>query len=380
MPAVGKRDYYEVLGVGREASDQEIKSAYRRLALQYHPDRNQDPQAEEKFKQASEAYGVLSDSEKRARYDRFGHAGVGNGGGGVEFDPSVFGDFSDILGDLFGVDFGGGRGRRRTHAQRGSDLRYDLELDFEQALRGTESTLQFKREQSCEECHGTGSRHGAEPAVCPQCGGRGQIRHQQGFFTIARTCPGCGGAGRVIRDVCPACRGRGRVERQVKRSITVPAGVDDGTQLRVQGEGEAGANGGPAGDLFIVVHVKPHPFYERQGADLYCAIRVSFPQAALGCEVQVPSPWGVEKVQVPPGTQWGTELPPLKGKGAPKINSRGNGDLHVLVHIEVPSRLTKEQKELMRQLETAMPAENKPCERDSLKNRIHQLLFRVVGK
>ncbi len=382
MPAVEKRDYYEVLGVRRDASEQEIKSAYRRLALQYHPDRNQEPQAEDRFKEASEAYGVLSDGEKRARYDRFGHAGVGNGGGGVEFDPNIFGDFSDILGDLFGFDmFGGGaRARRRPRAQRGSDLRYDLEIAFEQALSGTETKLQFTREQNCEECKGTGGRHGAEPVTCPQCSGRRQIRRQQGFFTLAVTCPGCKGAGRVIREACPACRGRGRSERPVNRQIQIPAGVDDGTQLRLQGEGEAGVNGGPSGDLYIVIHVKPHPFYERKGDELYCAIRISFPQAALGCEFEVPTPWGLEKVEVPAGTQWGTELSPLKGKGAPRLNGRGRGDLHVLVHIEVPAKMTREQRELMKQLESAMPAENKPCERDSLKNRIHQLLFRVVGK
>lgn len=380
MPIAGKRDYYEVLGVGREASDQEIKSAYRRLAMRYHPDRNQEPQAEERFKEASEAYGVLSDEDKRARYDRFGHAGVGNGGG-AEFDPTVFADFSDILGDLFGFDLGGGgRTRRRTRAQRGNDLRYELEISFEQALTGTETTLQFRREQNCEDCRGTGSKNGVEPAVCQQCGGRGQVLQQRGFFTVGRNCPSCGGSGRKIRDACAACQGQGRVARQVNRQIQIPAGVDDNTQLRITGEGEAGSAGGPPGDLYIVLSVKPHTFYERQGTELYCAIRVSFPQAALGCEVEVPTPWGTEKVEVPAGTQWGTELPALKGKGVPKLNGRGRGDMHVLVHIEVPTRLTREQRGIMQQLEGMMPAENKPCERDGLKHKIHQLLFRVVGK
>lgn len=358
-----KRDYYEVLGIGRDAGESDIKSAYRRLAMKHHPDRNQgNPEAEEAFKEASEAYSVLADPQKRSHYDRFGHAGM-NGGGGAGFDPSTFADFSDIFGDFFGFGdlFGaGGQRRGRRGAQRGGDLRYDLEISFEQSLEGCEPEIKFQRLATCEACQGKRTRGGAPPATCPTCGGRGQVRFQQGFFSVARTCGACGGAGVVIRDACPACRGQGRVQQEVKRVIGVPAGVEEGMQLRITGEGESGANGGPPGDLYVLIHVRAHAFFQRKGTELFCSIPISFPQAVLGCTIRVPTPWGEESATVPPGTPSGAELSPLKGKGAPKVNGRGRGDLHVFVQIDVPKKLTREQKAVLQELDRLMPNQNAP--------------------
>ncbi|MGH9488058.1 MAG: molecular chaperone DnaJ [Terriglobales bacterium] len=354
-----KRDYYEILGVARDAGETELKSAYRRLAMRYHPDRNQgDPQAEEAFKQASEAYSVLADPQKRAQYDHFGHAGVGNNGGG--FDPSAFTDFADIFGDFFGFGDLFGAGRRRRGGQRGQDLRYDLEVSFEQSLQGAEMEIHFQRLGPCEACHGKRTRGGAAPATCPTCRGAGQVRLQQGFFSVARTCTQCGGMGVIIRDPCPACRGQGRVQTDIRRTVAVPAGIEEGMQLRLSGEGEAGLGGGGAGDLYVLIHVRPHAFFQRKGTELYCSIPVSFPQAVLGCDVRVPTPWGDEFVTVPVGTASGAELPLLKGKGAPRVNGRGRGDLHVYVSIEVPKKLSKEQRQLLLDLDRLMPNQNIP--------------------
>jgi len=368
MSVAEKRDYYEVLGVGRDAGDAAIKAAYRKLALQYHPDRNQtDPQAEERFKEASEAYSILSDGQKRSQYDRFGHAafqaGGGNGGG-----AAGFGDFADIFGDIFGLGdlFGqAGGGRRGRRAQRGSDLRYDLDVTFEEVLQGVDKTLKFTRLESCDECSGRGTRGGTPPATCSSCGGQGQVRMQQGFFAVARTCSTCSGTGTVVRDACPRCRGRGRIEKTIQKPIHIPAGVEDGVQLRVSGEGEAGANGGPHGDLYVVLKVAPHPHFERKGADLLCVIPLSFPQAALGCEIEVPTPWGREKVKIPAGTQSGASLAPLRGKGLPRLQGRGRGDLHIRVQVEVPTRLTREQRAHLEELKDLMPHSNQPHERGS---------------
>ncbi len=355
---VSKRDYYEVLNVSREAGEAEIKSAYRRLALQYHPDRNQaNPEAEEKFKEASEAYSVLSDPEKRARYDQYGHAGV-NGQGA---DMGDFADmFSSIFGDFFNLDPFSGQRRRRGGARGGGDLKLDIRLSFEEALQGVEKTLEFRHQVACTDCKGRGTLHGAAPSTCEQCGGAGQVRTSQGFFTVARTCPVCRGAGRIIREACPQCRGQGRMQQSVKRKVQIPAGVGDGAQLRLSGEGDAGYEGGPAGDLYVVLSVEPHPFFERQEDDLYCAIGLTFPQAALGCELEVPTPWGMEKVKVPAGIQPGAELPPLRGKGVPRLQGRGRGDLHVLVHVEVPGKLNSEQRQLLQRLHELMPPDNRP--------------------
>ncbi len=369
MPMTEKRDYYEVLGVARDASDGDIKSSYRKLAMKYHPDRNAEAEAEERFKEASEAYSVLADAQKRAQYDRFGHAAFGGGGNGsgAGFDPSVFTDFSDIFGDIFGFgDLFGGGGRRGNRPQRGSDLRYDLEITFEESLKGVEKTLKFSRLEECGDCKGHGGRNGAQPSTCQACGGRGQVRFQQGFFSVARTCSACMGAGRVNRDPCPRCKGKGRAEQQVTRAVPVPAGVDDGNQLRISGEGEAGTLGGSRGDLFVVLHIKPDPIFERRDQDLFCSVPLSFPQAALGCDLVIPTPWGEEKVSVPAGIQSGAELPVLRGKGVPRVNGRGRGDLHMVAHVETPQKLTREQRQLFEQLRDLMPHNNQPRDRGLL--------------
>ncbi len=357
---MNKRDYYEVLGIGPAAGDQEIKSAYRKLALRYHPDRNPgDKAAEEKFKEAAEAYAVLADPEKRAAYDRFGHAGVGAGFGAGGFDPTIFAGFEDIfgsLGDLFGFgDFFGG-GRRPGGARRGADLRYDLEITFEESARGTETTIQIPRQEICRTCHGSGAAPGTSPLTCPQCRGRGQVRYQQGFFTVAQTCPQCRGAGQIISRPCATCHGSGQVTEQRRLTVKIPAGIASGQCLRLRGEGEAGAGGGQPGNLDVVVHVREHQFFRRDGDDLYCEIPVSFPILALGGEIQVPTLDGAETVRVPEGTDAGTVLR-LRGKGMPSISGRGRGDLHVVVQVMTPRKLTREQKRLLEQLAATLPAQ-----------------------
>ena len=354
---MSRRDYYEVLGVSRSATDVDIKSAYRKLAMKHHPDRNPgDAKSEEQFKAAAEAYAVLADPEKRGLYDRFGHAGVGSAAGG--FDPSVFaefGDLSDILGNMFGFGdlFGG---RRRSGPRRGADLRYDLEISFEESARGAETTIQIPRQEHCETCHGAGAAPGSSPSTCPQCKGQGQVRFQQGFFTVARTCPQCRGAGRVITKPCTTCHGAGTVVRERKITVKVPPGIANDQQLRLQDEGEAGAGGGPAGHLFVAIHVQEHEFFRRDGNNLFCEIPVNFTTLALGGEIQVPTLDGPEKIKVPDGTQTGTTLR-LRGKGMPDVNGRGRGDLFATVQVQTPRRLSKDQKRLLEQLARELPKE-----------------------
>jgi len=362
LPSNVKRDYYEILGVQRGASDQEIKSAYRKLALQFHPDRNpNNPDAEEKFKECSEAYAVLADSEKRGLYDRFGHAGVGGAGAGVGFDASVFQDFSDIFGEFFGFGdlFGGGRGGRRSRSQRGADLREDITLEFEEAVFGVEKQITYRKHENCEVCSGSGSAGGKAPTTCRSCGGRGQVRYQQGFFSIARTCPNCQGAGSVISDPCTKCKGEGRVLQSKTIDAKVPAGVEDGTRIRFSGVGEAGIHGGPPGDLYVVLHVKEHPFFQRQGTDLYCIVPISMTQAALGAEIPVPTLDGEHTLKIPEGTQSGTVLK-IRNKGVPVLNGHGKGDLFVEVRMQTPTKLSKRQRELLLELQGITQVENKP--------------------
>jgi molecular chaperone DnaJ len=355
---VSKRDYYETLGIGRSATDVELKSAYRKLALKYHPDRNPgDKKAEEKFKECAEAYGILADSDKRAAYDRFGHAGVSASAGG--FDPTVFSGFEDILGglgDIFGFGDLLGGARRRGGPQRGADLRYDLEISFEESAKGAETSIQIPRQEHCETCGGSGAAPGSTPTVCGQCRGQGQVRFQQGFFTVARTCPQCRGAGRVINKPCQTCRGAGHVTRERKIAVKIPAGIATGQQLRFQGEGEAGAGGGPAGNLYVVVHVQEHEFFRRDGLNLYCEIPVNFTTVALGGEIQVPTLDGTDRVKVPEGTPTGTTLR-LRGKGMPDVNGRGKGDLFATVQVQTPRKLSKEQRQVLEQLAKTLPKE-----------------------
>lgn len=345
---MSKRDYYEILGVSRTATEAEIKRAYRTLAVKHHPDKNPgDPHAEEKFKECAEAYAVLSDAQKRTAYDRFGHAGVG-AGAGAGFDPG-FSNIEDIF-DLFGFgDMFGGRGRTRSTVQRGSDLRYDLEITLEEAASGKEEKLHIPRLEKCDECGGSGAEKGTSPEACITCGGRGQTRYQQGFFSVMRTCPNCRGKGQVIRNPCKTCKGAGRVEKEKTLEVKIPAGVETGSRLRVSGEGEGGLNGGPSGDLFVVVHVKEHDTFERQGANLYSAVPVTFAQAALGAEIKVKTLDGEESLKIPPGTQTGTVFR-LKSQGMPALGGRGKGDLFVAVTLITPKTLTKEQRKLLEQL------------------------------
>jgi molecular chaperone DnaJ len=356
---VSKRDYYEILNVSRTATEQEIKSAYRKLALTYHPDRNPgDKAAEEKFKEAAEAYSVLADSDKRHMYDRFGHAGLG-GAATSGFDPGVFTGFEDILGglgDIFGFSEAFG-GRRRGGPQRGSDLRYDLEISFEESARDSETSIQIPRQETCDSCRGTGAAEGSAPTTCPQCRGRGQLRYQQGFFTVARTCGQCRGSGSVVANPCPTCRGAGRVEKERKLTVRIPAGIASGQRLRLSGEGEAGVGGGPRGDLYVVVQVQDHPFFQREGNDLHCEIALNYPTLALGGQIQVPTLDEEEPLTIPEGTQTGTTFR-IRGKGMPDVTGRGGrGDLLVTVKVLTPRKLTKEQKKLLEQYAATLPRE-----------------------
>jgi molecular chaperone DnaJ len=357
---VSKRDYYEVLGVTRTASEQEIKSAYRKLALTYHPDRNQgDKAAEDKFKEAAEAYSVLADGDKRHMYDRFGHAGLG-GAATSGFDPNVFTGFEDILGglgDIFGFsDVFGGGGRRRGGPRRGADLRYDLEISFAESAKDFETSIQIPRQETCDTCGGNGAAAGTAPTTCPQCHGRGQLQYQQGFFTVARTCGQCRGTGSIIAKPCPTCHGAGRLQKDRKLTVRIPAGIATGQKLRISGEGEAGVAGGPRGDLYVVIQVQEHPFFQREGNDLYCEVPLHFPTVALGGDIRVPTLDGEEPFTVPPGTETGTTFR-IRGKGMPDVAGRGRGDLMVTVKVRTPKKMNKEQRKLLEQLAASLPHE-----------------------
>ncbi|MFO0689224.1 MAG: molecular chaperone DnaJ [Myxococcota bacterium] len=356
---MSKRDYYDVLGVERGASESELKKAYRKLAMDCHPDRHpDDPAAEERFKQLSEAYAVLSDPDKRARYDRFGHAGVGGpGGGGPGADFGDLGNFGDLFNDLFGDIFGGGGGRggsRRGRGQRGADLRYNLEISLDDVLHGCEPRLKIPRMNRCGTCSGSGAAEGSKPSRCGRCEGTGQLVFQQGFFRVNRPCDACGGAGEIISNPCTTCRGAGRVEGQQTIQVKVPPGIDEGARLRVTGEGEAGVAGGPPGDLYVVMVLREHPLFRREGTDLHLEVPVPFVQAALGGEIEVPTLDGKVKLALKEGTQSGAILR-LRGKGLPPLQPRLDpaqlakmrGDLYVKVFVEVPTKLNARQRELL---------------------------------
>ena len=342
-----KKDYYQLLGISRSFRDEEVKKAYRKLALQYHPDRNPgDKQAEERFKEVSEAYQVLSDPQKRAQYDQFGHAAFGDGGpfaGGFDFTAG----FEDIFGDIFGEFFGGATGRRRGRG-RGEDLRYNLALSFEEAVAGTEKKIKIPRHGPCETCRGNGAKPGTAPQTCPTCRGRGQVSFQQGFFSVSRTCNQCHGQRNIIKDPCTACGGAGRVRKLHTLSVKIPAGVDTGSRLKLRGEGETGPASGVPGDLYVVIQVEPHPIFVRDNLDIICEVPISFVQAALGAEIDVPTLDGKVKMKIPPGTQTGKVFR-MKGKGIKDVQGYQQGDQHVHVTVETPTRLTSRQKELLKE-------------------------------
>ncbi|HEY3936050.1 MAG TPA: molecular chaperone DnaJ [Bryobacteraceae bacterium] len=361
--SVAKRDYYEVLSVSRECDEQTLKTSYRKLALQYHPDRNPDDRdAEEKFKEAAEAYAVLSDPQKRATYDRFGHQGV-NGGGGVGFDETAFADFGDILGDLFGLgDIFGQRGGRRSRVQRGEDIRYDLEISFENSMRGLSADLQIPRMEACGKCQGSGAEPNGGLIDCTVCHGRGEVLYQQSFLSIRKTCPSCGGKGKLIRHPCQQCRGEGftRVDRKLK--VNIPAGVDNGTRLRLTGEGNPGPAGSHPGDLYVVIKVHEHPIFERRENDLHCTLPINVAQAVLGAEIEIETFDGTQQILVPEGTQPGAQFR-IRNLGVPLLNSRARGDLFVHLDVQVPKKLTRDERRLFEQLAILLPTENLPQEK-----------------
>jgi molecular chaperone DnaJ len=342
------KDYYRILGVPRDASQEEIKKAYRRLALKYHPDRNpNDKEAEERFKEINEAYACLSDPEKRARYDRFGTVE------GFEFSDTGFDSFasafSDIFEDIFSDFFGTFTGqRRRTRPKRGADLRYDLSISLEEAVKGCEKEITIPRWVNCDLCGGSGANPGSGPVRCPECGGSGYVRFQQGFFSVSRTCSRCGGSGTYIVTPCRACNGEGRIRKYRTVSVKIPPGVDNGSRLRISGEGELGSHGGPPGDLYIIITVKPHKFFKRQGLDLYCEVPITFPQAVFGAEIEVPTLYGTERLKIPAGTPSGKEFV-LKGRGVPRLGGHSKGNQIVRIYIDVPKKLTPRQKELLQE-------------------------------
>ena len=366
---MAKRDFYDVLGVNRQASAEEIKKAYRKKAKELHPDRNSDnPQAEAQFKEVNEAYDALKDPDRKAAYDRFGHAAFdgGMGGAGRGGHPGGFGGsgdfasaFSDVFEDLFGDFVGGGRGGARSRATRGSDLRYNLRISLEEAFSGTRKTIRVPRLSECEACNGSGAEGGAEPVTCPTCSGMGKVRAQQGFFTVERSCPTCGGSGQIVKNPCKTCTGSGRVEKEASLSVNIPPGVETGTRIRLSGEGEAGLRGGPAGDLYIFVNVAEHPIFKRDDVTLYCRVPVSMARAALGGEVEVPTiDGGRSRVKIPAGSQSGRQMR-LRGKGMPALRGGGSGDMLIELAVETPVNLTARQKELLEEFEK-LSAENNP--------------------
>lgn len=367
---MAKRDYYEVLGVPRTASSDDLKAAFRRLARQYHPDVNKDQDAEERFKEINEAYAVLSDAEKRQAYDRFGHAGVNAAGGVPDFSNVDFSDFADIFGDLFG--FGGfSRGQRRSRnaPRRGADLQMRLDLTFEEAVFGVDKEIEITRDEICSNCSGTGAKPGTTPVRCSTCNGVGEVRQVRqtilGSMVQVSTCPTCGGAGEVISSPCSTCNGSGRERRTRKKIISVPAGVDTGTQIRLAGEGQPGANGGPTGNLFVAINVRAHKFFRRRDQDILLDLDINVAQAALGAEVEVPTVDGPTDLKIPAGTQPGKILT-LRGKGVPQLRGSGRGDQHVVVNVSIPSRLTNEQRQLFEQLAKSLGSEVHPQERGFL--------------
>ncbi|MFZ5723819.1 MAG: molecular chaperone DnaJ [Pseudomonadota bacterium] len=374
---MSKRDLYEVLGVAKDASADDIKKAYRKLAMKHHPDRNpEDKSAEEKFKEVQAAYEILSDDQKRAAYDRYGHAAFEAGGGGAGgFGAGAAGaNFSDIFGDVFGDIFGGGR--QRGGPQRGADLRYTLEIDLEEAVRGTKVQIKVPKLETCGTCAGSGAKKGTAPVTCTTCKGHGQVRVQQGFFTLQQTCPACRGSGKQIKDPCPDCRGQGRVQKQKTLQVNIPAGVDNGDRIRLAGEGEAGPQGGPAGDLYVQVSVRAHEFFQREGNDLYCEVPISFVEAALGGELEVPTMDGRVKLKIPAETQTG-KLFRVRGKGVPNVRGSGQGDLICRVVLETPVNLSGKQKELLRAFQDSLKgADNSPRSQswfDSVKKFFNEL-------
>ena len=348
---MGKRDYYEVLGVNRDADEEAIKKAYRKLAMKWHPDRNPDnPKAEEHFKEAKEAYEVLTDPQRRAAYDRYGHAGVDPQAGMAGAGAAGFSGFADAFGEIFGDIFGGGR--TRSSVYRGADLRYNLEITLEQAAHGTETKIRIPTFEDCSSCAGSGARPGTKPQVCATCGGQGQVRMQQGFFSIQQTCPRCHGTGKTIAEPCPSCNGAGRLKTHKTLSVKIPAGVDTGDRIRLAGEGEPGVNGGPAGDLYVQLQLKPHPVFQRDHDDLHCEMPISFVTAALGGEIEIPTLDHAAKIRIPPETQSGKVFR-LRGKGMKGVRSSSHGDLYCHVVVETPVNLTERQKELLREFEAA---------------------------
>jgi molecular chaperone DnaJ len=364
---MSKRCYYEILGIARGASEQEVKSAYRRLAKECHPDRNpEDTRAEVRFKEVSEAYEVLKDPQKRAAYDHFGHAafegGMGGMGAGARgFGPDFASSMSDIFDDLFGEFMGGRRGgRQRSSRERGADLRYNLEISLSEAYAGKTAQICVPTSVSCETCSGSGARAGTKPASCPTCGGYGKVRASQGFFTIERTCPNCQGRGETIEDPCQSCHGSGRVTKERTLSVNIPPGVEDGTRIRLAGEGEAGMRGGPAGDLYIFLAIKPHEFFQRDGADIFCKVPISMTTAALGGQIEVPTVDGAAtRVKIPEGSESGKQFR-LKGKGMPVLRSKVSGDMYIQVEVETPKSLTKRQRELLEEFERESHKETSP--------------------